>query len=117
MKSFEQTKLKDLVDEILPHCLSIKNDSLLLEFSGKLIYEREPDLSEDESQLYEARLVKSFNEIKLKSYSIIYIQAVLEGQNEESNIYIQIHEDAALTDNWQAKYLKKGVRKPIEETK
>ena len=79
VKSFEQTKLKDLVDSILPHCLSIKNDSLLIEFGGKLIYEREPDLSEDESQLYEARLVKSFNEIKLKSFSIMYIQAVLEG--------------------------------------
>ena len=78
VKGFELTKLKDLVDSILPHGLSIKNDSLLLEFGGKLIYEREPDLSEDESQLYEARLLKSLNDIKLKSYSIIYIQAVLE---------------------------------------
>ena len=49
VKSFEHTKLKDLVDSILPHCLSIKNDSVLVEFGGKLIYERGADLSEDES--------------------------------------------------------------------
>ena len=46
---------------------------MLVEFNGKIIYEREPDLSEDESQLYEKRLEKTFNELKLKHYSIVYV--------------------------------------------
>ena len=49
VKCFKQFKLKDFVDSILPDSLSIKTESLLIEFNGKIIYEREQDLSEDES--------------------------------------------------------------------
>ena len=113
VKSFEQAKLKDFVDSILPHCLSVKGESMLVEFNGKIIYEREPDLSEDESQLYEKRLAKTFNELNLKNYSIVYVQGVLDGQEDDSNFYIQLHEDKTLTENWKASYIKKGVKKPL----
>ena len=93
----------------------MKTESLLVEFSGKIIYEREPDLSDDESALYEKKLTRSFDDLKLKHYSIIYIQGVLEGQEEDSNIYIQILEDSTQTENWSAKYIKKGIRKPVGE--
>ena len=73
---------------------------MLVEFNGKIIYEREPDLSEDESQLYEKRLEKTFNELKLKHYSIVYVQGVLQGEKNDSNIYIQLHEDKEIAENW-----------------
>ena len=93
VKSLENTKLKEFADAILPQGLKVRNDSLLIEFNGKLIYEREPDLSEDESQMYERRLQKSLQDLQVKHYSILYVQAQLATEEGESNIYVQIHED------------------------
>ena len=78
VKSLGQTKLRELTDHILPKGLKVKTESLLIEFGGKLIYEREADLSEDESEVYERRLDKSLADLQIKHFSILYVQAVLE---------------------------------------
>ena len=51
--SFDETKLSDFVDSILPDCLSVsKEGDLLIDFDGKIIYERCSDMSDDELQVY-----------------------------------------------------------------
>lgn len=46
---FEETNLSDLVDSILPDCLNVsKEGDLLLDFDGKIIFERCADMSDDE---------------------------------------------------------------------
>lgn len=78
VRNFETTKLTDLVDKILPECLNVnKSGDLLLDFEGKIIYERCEDMSEDESEVFVKRLAKSFTELSFKPFSTMMLQADL----------------------------------------
>jgi hypothetical protein len=60
VNSFDETKLSDFVDKILPDCLNVhKEGDLFLDLEGKIIFERCADMSEDEQAVYERKLGKS----------------------------------------------------------
>ena len=116
VKSFEEIKLGDFVDRILPDCLMIKRDGeLLVDFEGKILFERYDDMSdEDESAMYTKRLTKPLSQLALKPFSIIMLQADIE-ERTGVTIYVQLLEDSNLGQldlicpGWKATYLKKGV--------
>ena len=69
VQSLNSTKLTDFVDKILPDCLDVKKDGeLLLDFDGKIIFERCSDISDDEQSVYTNRLAKSLAQLQLKSF-------------------------------------------------
>lgn len=73
VKNFDTFTFKELVDTVLPEGLKVKPESLLIEFGGNIIFEREEDLDEDEVALYNKRLSKPLTELKFKPFSIIYV--------------------------------------------
>lgn len=74
--NFEQAKLSDLVDSILPDCLEVKKTGdLLLDFDGKILFERCEDMSDDESTVFTNRLAKTLSQLQLKPFSILMLQA------------------------------------------
>ena len=76
VKSLSETTMKDLVESILPNCLSVKRDSdLIVDFEGKILFEKCEDMSDDESAVYNRRMLKSLTELGLKPFSILMIQA------------------------------------------
>ena len=76
VRNSEETKLSDFIDHILPECLEVKRDGdLLLDFDGKIIYERSEDMSDDESQVFNKRLHKSLAQLAFKPYSLFMLQA------------------------------------------
>lgn len=78
MQSLNSTKLADFVDKILPDCLDVQKDGeLLLDFDGKIIFERCSDMSDDEQSVYTNRLAKSLAQLSLKSFSTLMLQVDL----------------------------------------
>ena len=78
VKSMEETKLRDFVETILPDHLSVSRDGdLMIDFDGKIIFERSADMSEDESAVFNNRLAKSLAQLGLKPFSNVMISADL----------------------------------------
>jgi hypothetical protein len=62
------------VEKIIPDCLEVKkNGDLLLDFEGKIIYERSEDMSEDETQVFTKRLAKSLAQLAFKPFSTMML--------------------------------------------
>ena len=72
--SFDETKLSDFVDSILPDCLNVRKvGDLFLDLDGKIMFERCADMSEDEQAVYDRKLGKSLTLLGLKPYSILMV--------------------------------------------
>mmetsp|Transcript_14627 Transcript_14627/g.19793 ORF Transcript_14627/g.19793 Transcript_14627/m.19793 type:complete len:126 (+) Transcript_14627:1281-1658(+) len=83
IRSCSETKLATLIDNILPECLQVKPDGyLLVDFSGKIIYERDEDMSEDEVLVLKKRLLKTLGDLGFKSNSRFMLQADLAMKTE-----------------------------------
>lgn len=77
-KNLQNSTLAHFVEKLLPDCLEVDlTESLLVEFNGKIIYERDPDLSEDEIERYSNRLTKSLTSLNFTDYSIVYLKCKL----------------------------------------
>ena len=122
VNSYEEVKLSDLVNSILPDCLDVKRDcDLMIDIDGKILYERCEDMSDDESVVYTNRLNKSLSQLSLKPFSRVMIQADIGTELIGCTIHVQLLEDKSLgAPGWSASYLKRGTaksQKPEEEKK
>lgn len=74
LRCLADTKLSALVNQILPDCLNVKSEGeLLIDFEGKIIFERFEDMSDDESTIYTNRLNKALSQLSLKPSSILML--------------------------------------------
>jgi hypothetical protein len=62
--------LADLVITILHEYCGLSN-GLLIEFNNDILYEECEDLDEDEAEIYERRLKKSLQDLKIRDLSIL----------------------------------------------
>ena len=84
VRNCEETKLADFVNIILPDCLDVKRDGdLLLDFDGKIIFERSEDMSDDESVVFNKRLQKSLAQLAFKPFSLFMLQADLSSDHQQ----------------------------------
>jgi hypothetical protein len=73
IKDFHSVTLEMLVKTILPDGLKVDSETLLIEFDKRMIYEYDPDMSDDEIALFQGRLTKSLTQLNFKNYSILYV--------------------------------------------
>jgi len=77
------TTLQNLLD-LLNEKIDLDTSNILLEYDGKIIFERYPDNDdEDEIILNEKKLQRSLNMLKLKSTCLLFLQ-----ENGENNFEI-----------------------------
>ena len=73
-----ETKLSDFVQRVLPDSLLVDDSGyLLVDVDGKIVYERDPDMSEDEANFMNKRLGKTLAELGFKQNSRFMLRADL----------------------------------------